>query len=159
MAQNYSLKKLEGTLLVIRNRIKSAKWKKRISSYRHKKIDFVSFFRPNKMARTRQSRMLSYTEIDALSLCCFQLGSLGYLIGSVTESPGILAHFNTSSTVKYQMKAEVVPFPKHHQAWGGDIMRRRTISAKVDQQCKCADNWWFVSRRQNISRRTYVSYN
>ena len=95
----------------------------------------------------------------SLSLCSFELGRQGYLIGSVPESPGVLAHFNTGSSVKYQMKAEVVPFPKHHQAWGDDIMRRRTISAKVDQQCKCAHNWSFVSRRQNISRRTYVSYN
>ena len=32
------------------------------------------------------------------------------------------------------MKADVVPFPKHHQAWGGKIMQLRSLNAKVGQQ-------------------------
>ena len=96
-----------------------------------------------------------------LSRTSFYTGTYSYQFGHLLSSQGIWAHVDTSSSVKYQMKAEAVPFPKHHQAWDGDIMRRRTISAKLGQQCKSVKNWSrFVicQSSANISRCTYTSY-
>ena len=49
------------------------------------------------------------------------------------------------------MKAEVVPFPKHHQAWGGGIMRRRTLMPMLDNNanlCIIGQESSSVNRRQ-----------